>query len=104
MDLDIAKQGGEGASIWTQIKLDKFRCRTFHKAVLEPASQRLWLMGGFTEDNTTLNLQKLSLNVVPLQILSTEAAAKNIKEDDPSLETDRFPKKLKKDIEAYRCQ
>ena len=100
LDLGKAKQEKEVTSIWTQIKLGNFYGRAFHKAVLEPVSQRLWLMGGVY----TPNLLKLSLNVVPLQILAKECAANNISEDDPRLGADRFPKKLKEDIEAYRFE
>ena len=76
----------------------------FHKAVLEPVSQRLWLMGGCYPPISTPNLQKLSLNVVPLQILAKECAANNISENDPRLGADRFPKKLKEEIDAYRSE
>ena len=101
LDLDKAKQGKDAVSIWKRIKLHKLDWRVHHQAVLEPVSRRLWLMGGVTGGAI---LEKLSLNVVPLQILAKECAAKHMKEDDPRLGAERFPNKLKKEIEAYMCE
>ena len=101
LDLDKAKQGKDAVSIWKRIKLHKLDWRVHHQAVLEPVSRRLWLVGEVTSGTI---LEKLSLNIVPLQILAKECAAKHMKADDPRLGAERFPNKLKKEIEAYMCE
>ena len=104
MDLDKAEQGKEASSIWMKVKLNNFD-RSFQKAVIEPVSRRLWLMAGdYNGKFGSATLQKISLNVVPLQILSKECAAKNISTCNPRLGLDRFPKKLKEEIDAFRCE
>ena len=69
--------------------------RNLHAAVLEPVSQRLWLIGG----RHKTGIQKMSVNVVPLKVLALEQAARNMSEDD--LEG-HCPKALRKEIEAQR--
>ena len=104
LDFDEAKQGNETTSMWKKIKVDNFKGRISSRAVLEPVSQRLWLIGGFTNEITPPEVQKIAVNVVPLQVLSMECAAENISEDDSRLKADKFPEKLKKDIEAFRSK
>ena len=104
LDFDEAKKGNETTSMWKQINVDNFKGRISSRAILEPVSQRLMLIGGFTNEITPPEVQKIAVNVVPLQILSMECAAENIPKDDSRLKADKFPDKLLKDIEAFRSK
>ena len=73
--------------------------------MLEPVSQRLWLIGGAYKTG----IQKMSLNVVPLKVLALERAARNMSGDGGSNlrllinVTCHCPKALRREIEAQRA-
>ena len=96
LDLDKAKGNQEISSIWKQIQSDSSEERTCHKALVEPVSQRLWLIGG----NQCSKVETMTVNVVPLKVLAMECVVGKIRVDDPMLKAS--PKMLKKDIDTYR--
>ena len=109
IDIDKTGPNKELKLTWTQMSHIKYSGLWLHQAVLEPISQRLWIIGGVTVNFQqpifsidVLGLQKISLNVVPLQALAMECAARNISEDDQRLLPDNFPEKLRRAVEGYR--
>ena len=97
LHLNQAEKSNDLSTIWTRIKTNNLQKRFVHTAVLEPLSQRLWLMGGA---HCSKKLEKITTNVVPLKVLAMECIVGKMKSDDPMLNA--APKMLKKDIEAYR--
>ena len=103
LDLNKAKQIMDPSSIWTRIP--NHLSRLFHAAVLEPVSQRLWVIGGEDIDcNLTSDVLKMSYNLIPLKVLAIDHAACNISADDIRLSPDQFPMQLRKEIEDYRSK
>ena len=102
LDLDKAKKAQDLSSIWIQMHNINLQDRSFHTAVMEPLSQRLWLMGGIdtTGINCSKNVEKITIKVVPLKVLAMECIVSKIKWDDPMLNA--APKMLKKEIATYR--
>ena len=101
LNLTNAEKHGESSTIWTEISHHFERHR--HAAVLEPFSQRLWVIGGFDhQDEPTSDVLKISLKLVPLKDLAMDYAARNLSTNDVRLQPDRFPMDLKKDIDNHR--
>ena len=103
LKLDKAKQVKDPSSIWT--RMPNHLSRLFHAAVLEPVSQRLWVIGGEDMDfNITSDVVKMSYNLVPLKILAVDHAAHNVCANDTRLSPDQFPVQLRKEIEDYKAK
>ena len=93
------------SAIWTKIP-GTFQRNHNSSAVLEPTSQRLWLIGGYNHQNNhdiTSDVLKMSLKLLPLKDLAMDRAARNISPNDPRL-LDSYPKTLKNEIEDYRSK
>ena len=105
LNLNKAKELQEPSLIWTQIKQGSGvakhpRGRYGHAAVLEPASLRLWLIGGAAGSSQAID--KVSFNVLPMRLRAIESIIGCIKGDDPRLGPGELPEQLRKEIEAYR--
>ena len=97
LDLNKAKENLDISSIWKQIPVNDYEKRRYHKALVEPVSQRLWLIDG---NYSSKKVETISMNVVPLKVQAMECVVGKIRMDDPALKT--APKMLKKDIDTYR--
>ena len=104
LDLNKAKQLQDPWAIWTQVP-HKFP-RSSHASVLEPVSQRLWIIGGYIGlENGRITSDILEIPIeVSLKDLAIECAASNIAADDSKLEDGKYPKCLRDEIEAYRSR
>ena len=92
------------SAIWTKIP---FTFQTYYQsAVLEPTSQRLWLIGGYNHQNhdITSDVLKMSLKLLPLKDLAMDSAARNISDNDRRLLPDSYPRALKNEIVEYRVK
>ena len=78
--------------------------RVVHVTVLEPVSQRLWVIGGEDDspDGFTSDVLKMSINTLPLKTLALYHIARNIKASDPRLSSNNYPKRLINEIEEHR--
>ena len=107
LNLDKAKDLQKPSLIWTRIKQTELNSRArglagrryCHAAVLEPASLRLWLIGGA---GSSQGLCMISFNVLPMRLCAIESIVDCIKGDDPRLRPGECPEQLRKEIEAYR--
>ena len=90
LDLHKAKQIQHPSSIWTRIPYEYPTSRREHAAVIEPISQRLWILGGFEkeffneEDTSTSDILEMPINV-SLRDLAIDCAARSISPNDPKL-------------------
>ena len=99
LNLSKAEQLKEPSAIWTNLCLD-LKYRPGYAAVLEPVSQRLWLVGGHDGcicHNSSAVL-KIYLNPAPLKVLAMECSTYNISSDDPRLRPEQLPVDLRRDI------
>ena len=76
--------------------------RSFHSAVLEPVSKRLWILGGSREIFRTFsdsNVVSLSFNSgASLKLLAMESILRDFDPDHPMLEAREFPRHLKSEL------
>ena len=74
--------------------------------VLEPASQRLWVIGGEDDslDGFTSDVIKMSINTVPLKTLAIDCIARHLKANDPKLTLNNCPERLLNEIEEHRSK
>ena len=103
LDLEKAKQQRDSSSIWTEVQTTFMRLD--HAAVLEPVSQKLWVVGGYkrqgdswTRIRTTSDVLKMSFNHVPLKVLAMDCVAKSININDERLLPDQFPMQLRNEL------
>ena len=99
LDLDKAKNLTEPSSIWTRVPNPHPRFR--HASVMEPVSQRLWIIGGSDGSQITPDILEIPIKL-SLKDLAIESAARNISSNDPRLEPGQYPKRLRDEIEAQR--
>ena len=104
LNLNNARDLENESPIWTKFTTHNYSPMMNHRAVLDPAGQRLWLIGGIHRygENVSAKLQKVSLNVLPLKVHAAEVAAKHFKKGDSSLEAHELPNELKREVEANR--
>ena len=104
LNLDNAMQQKEPTSMWTKIQTPF--PRVVHASVLEPASQRLWVIGGEdnSEDGFTSDVIKMSINTVPLKTLAIDCIARHLKANDPKLTLNNCPERLLNEIEEHRSK
>ena len=82
-----------------------FHIICFHHTVLEPTSQRLWVIGGEDDslDGFTSDVIKMSINTVPLRTLAIDHIARHMY-THPMLSLNNYPKRLVKEIEEHRSK
>ena len=101
LDLDKANELQEASPIWTRIP--NHYLRRWQSAVVEPISQRLWVIGGHDKNNdATSDVLEVSFNLLPLKILALDHVAQTMDEDDARLQSPNCPKGLKTDIDHHR--
>ena len=103
LNLDKAKQLKDPTSIWTRIPTPF--PRVVHASVLEPVSQRLWVIGGWASDQKdfTSDVIKMSgFNTLPLKTIAMDHIARNMKATDPRLSANNYPKRLISEIFAEK--
>ena len=98
LDLKKAKLQEEPSSIWTRIR-NHFP-RKYHAAILEPISQRLWIMDGSIHSDS--RLLKMTQNMLSLKEICLNWMNSFIHGDDARLLPNEFPLQLKNEIEVYR--
>ena len=105
LDLKKASQAIDMSSIWTKVQHIDMIYEALHTAVVEPVSQKLWLIGGSEHEANKIAPRKLQLrlNVSPLRTLASEFIANNTNEDDPEIGPGQLPTELKQEIEAFRA-
>lgn len=102
LDLDKAKQLRDPSVLWTRVSHQFPRCA--HASVIEPVSQRLWIIGGFDGQNR-ITSDIIEIPIKPsLKDLAIDCAARNISANDPRLQPGKYPKKLRDEIEVYRSR
>ena len=106
LDLDLALQLQDPSSIWTKISMHFVR--DYHAAIVEPASQKLWVIGGYSPltacgTRVTSDDLEMSINLVSLKDLALYQIASRINKDDDRLQPDRFPIGLRRQIEVCRA-
>ena len=104
LNLNHAKELHDPSAIWTRIPSTFARGHHCHCAVLEPISQRLWLIGGYDDHGITSDVLKLSLKFLPLKDLAKDRAAHSIGANDLRLLPGHYPDTLKYEIEEYRSK
>ena len=80
-DLDKSKKLMDPTSIWTPVTNHIHVPRVEHRAVLEPVSRRLWLIGGVDAHGDSIadiRLKMPSLNPAPLKLQCLEQGALSI--------------------------
>ena len=105
LNLDNARQLKDPTSIWTRIPTPF--PRELHASVLEPVSQRLWVIGGWASDQKdfTSDVIKMSrFNTLPLKTIAMDHIARNMKATDPRLSANNYPKRLISEIEEHRSK
>ena len=111
LSLQSAERINESSSIWTKIPYS--RLRTFHAAVLQPLSKRLWIIGGCDITSSKMDprvpsssIMKLNFNQLrSLKDLAMDYVARNICAHDPKLASeDQMTRQLRNEIEAYKCE
>ena len=101
LNLSNAERLKDPSLIWSRIP-SRFP-RVGHAAVLEPSSQRLWVIGGIDSSREpTSDVLEMTNVLLTLKELALYHAARNFKAGDPCLLSDRFPEKLTNEIEACR--
>ena len=105
--LDVkAKLQEEPPSIWNQIR-NHFP-RQNHIAILEPVSQRLWIMGGICNHPrypfsfAYSGLLKMTPNLLSLKEICLNWMNNFIQRDDARMLPNEFPLQLKNEMEVYR--
>ena len=78
---------------WKRIQSNSMRYE--HRAVLEPVSQRLWIIGGLGRPDMLKMEFKLSLKE-----LAIDCAARSICPLDPRMSSEELPRQLRNDIDA----
>ena len=99
IDECISKSGTK--DIWTRYEFRQYDLLEFHKAILEPSSRRVWMLGGtsyISNPKCTDNIRELTITVPPLKTLALESAAKNLEKLAPELLD--LPKTLQRSVEA----
>ena len=99
LHLNRALNNEEPASMWTRFR--NHMPRSQHAAVLEPVTQRLWLIGGWDGLNSTKDVVRMTMNIVPLKILCFNSVTEHIRDGDEQLQVDRFPVEVKDEMSAY---
>jgi len=102
LSLDTARQLQEPTSIWTEIQTPF--PREGHASVLEPASKRHLVIGGWDLDHPHAgDVIKMTFNVVQLKTLAMDAIARNMDTYGERL-TSNYPKKLRGEIMDYAAK
>ena len=99
LNLDKAKNIQDHSSIWTRVPNPHPRYR--HASVIEPVSQRLWIIGGSDGNNITSDILEIPIKQ-SLKYLALDCAARSISANDPRLKPGQYPKRLRDEIEAHR--
>ena len=99
LHLNRALNNAEPASIWSRFR--NHLSRSEHAAVLEPVTQRLWLIGGWDGMMPTKDVVRMTLNIVPLKTLCLNYVVGHIRDDDERMKPDHFPVQIKDDMSAY---
>ena len=103
LDLHKAKHLSDPSSIWTRIPNPHPRFR--HASVIEPVSQRLWIIGGNDGQHITSDILEIPIRIsISLRDLAIGCAVQSIPSDDSRLEPGRYPKRLRDEIEEYRSR
>ena len=99
LNLNKAKELSDPTAIWTSLYLD-LKYRPGYAAVLEPVSQRLWLVGGHDiySTNNSSAVIKMYLNPAPLRVLAMECSTNHVSSDDPKLRPGQLPLELRREI------
>ena len=101
LDLNRAQQLQEPSSLWTRIP-DQIPGRLDGACVIEPISQRLWIIGGNENNNERMDIVEISTRILSLKELAINSAALHIPAGDPRLQCGQLPKMLKNQIETHR--
>ena len=97
LDLDGAKRLSEPSRIWKRIQSNSMRYE--HRAVLEPVSQRLWVIGGLGRPDVLKMEFKVSL-----KDLAVDCAARSLCPLDPRMGIGGLPRQFRKDIGARKAE
>ena len=93
------------ANIWTQREHQEHDGRYMHKAVLEPGSKRVWVLGGLSDvsgdgDEIADHIRELAVLVSPLKALALECAANHFEKLAPEVQGLPKTDTLRRAIEA----
>ena len=99
LHLNRALNNEKPASIWTRFR--NHLPRREHAAVLEPVTQRLWIIGGLDGCQSTSDVIQMTMNIVPLKILCLNHVFDHIRDDDERLQLDHFPAQVKTEMSAH---
>ena len=103
LDLKSAIKVKDPSLFWRRIPTHLGRY--LHATVLEPDSQKLWVIGGYdNQRNIVRDILELSFNLVPLKALAIDCAAHSIRNGNPRLHPGNYPSGLRKEIELYRSK
>ena len=106
LDLHRAKTLKNSSRIWTRVKNHFFREE--HAAVLEPASEKLWVIGGVDKyRNIVSDVLKVSRSTnspMTLKTIARDRAALCLGTDDARLQPNRYPTLLRREIEQQRSR
>ena len=96
-------QDQEPSSLWTRIPdQNQIQGRVGYASVIEPISQRLWIIGGHENNIERMDILEITTKISSLKELAIHYAALSIPAQDPRLECGQLPKMLKDQIEAHR--
>ena len=102
LDMKKVIHGGNEQDIWTKLDHhEKNGSRIVHKAIQEPNSQRVWILGGSDESNQCTNhIRALTLTAPSLKVLAMERVAKHV--DVLATELEKLPKmdNLRRSVES----
>ena len=99
LHLNRALNNEKPASIWTRFR--NHLARREHAAVLEPVTQRLWIIGGLDGCQSTSDVIQMAMNIVPLKILCLNHVFDHIRDDDERLQLDHFPDQVKTEMSTH---
>ena len=87
LNIEECISNGKKEDIWTRCKHHEISERFGHKAVQEPSSQRVWIIGGFNDGlyQHADHIKELAFTAPPLKALSLESAAKHFEKLGPEI-------------------